>query len=729
MVLPETSDRKALTPAHFPVPYLAVIWRNWGMVDIGRISAVLQASSEQISEVAALMGLLAISEIPTSWRARGYLTIIRNNWHLLSFDQLLMLLDMSEEQLAFILKEDDFFWHKMGCLKPTVESVVYRPLTDAESQSACDIAACIDADPRSRYSKENAFQFLKRYEGAAPKADLLHPGYSNSMRIIYSYFALYGDPLLDSENDPYPEKLLAEYSSMGINGIWIQGLLYKLVRFPFEASISSGYEKRIKALRSLCERAKKYGIGVYLYLNEPRAMECAFFEKYPHLQGACEGNFYAMCTSTPEVQAYLRDGMHDLLSQVPIAGYFTISMSENLTNCYSRTTESGCTCLRCSQRKPWEVVAEVNNLMAEGAHKANSKVQAIAWLWGWSDKWAEKAVALLDQNQVVMCTSEEGIPTLVGGVPGSVIDYTMSISGPGEKALHCWSAAGEVGLQCAGKVQINNTWELSAVPFIPIFDNIAEHVSQLKATHVDNILMSWTLGGCPSVNLKLAALLLKEDKSKNDILEAFIEETYGSQCAPVVMKAQQLFSRAFSEFPFHVGALYVAPQNYGPMAPFYTEPTGYNATMIGFPYDDLDSWRAIYPQDIFENQFDKLVKYWEEGLLELEKCCKAALNIQFKEFVTIANACACHFRSTLHHIKFVRLRQSVASGQSSPGELQMLLNAERLTVLETIALRMTDSRIGYEASNHYYYSVQDLKEKLLNIEYCRSILCPAQQER
>ena len=36
--------------------------------------------------------------------------------------------------------------------------------------------------------------------------------------------------------------------------------------------------------------------------------------------------------------------------------------------------------------------------------------------------------------------------------------------------------------------------------------------------------------------------------------------------------------------------------------------------MMGFPYDDLDRWRAIYPEDVFEEQFRKLSVGWAKGL-------------------------------------------------------------------------------------------------------------------
>src|SRR5690606_27453838 len=104
------------------------------------------------------------------------------------------------------------------------------------------------------------------------------------------------------------------------------------------------------------ERAQRFGIGVYLYLNEPRAMPAAFFDEHPHLRGAFEDPFYALCTSTPEVQAFLRDAAASVFAAVPgLAGAFTITMTENLTNCFSRG--GGDQCPRCRERGPAAVVS------------------------------------------------------------------------------------------------------------------------------------------------------------------------------------------------------------------------------------------------------------------------------------------------------------------------------------------------------------------------------------
>jgi len=46
----------------------------------------------------------------------------------------------------------------------------------------------------------------------------------------------------------------------------------------------------------------------------------------------------------------------------------------------------------------------------------------------------------------------------------------------------------------------------------------------------------------------------------------------------------------------------------------FEAPTGYRATMVGIPYDDLDSWRAIYPPKVFIGQLEKVAAGFQEAL-------------------------------------------------------------------------------------------------------------------
>lgn len=66
------------------------------------------------------------------WLTKGYITILRSNWHLLPYEQLLDLLGWDAARLNQALKEDDYLDIKLGNFKPACEKIVYKPLTDDE---------------------------------------------------------------------------------------------------------------------------------------------------------------------------------------------------------------------------------------------------------------------------------------------------------------------------------------------------------------------------------------------------------------------------------------------------------------------------------------------------------------------------------------------------------------------------------------------------------------------
>jgi len=373
---------------------------------------------------------------------------------------------------------------------------------------------------------------------------------------------------------------------------------------------------------------------------------------------------------------------------------------------------------------PWEVVAEVNNLMAKGAHDANPNAKVIAWTWGWSDEWAEKVVPLLTEGQILQCTSEEAMKFCIGGVEGQVLDYTMSLCGPGEKAKKMWKVAREYDMQTSAKVQINNTWELASVPYIPVLDKLTKHIEQLKEQGVQHLHVSWTLGGCPSPNLRLAEWLMDERGTLKD----FLIDWLGENIAEGVFVAQQKLSDAFSHYPFHINTAYYGPQHYSPMAPFFLEKTGYRASMVGYPYDDIEWWSGIYPEDVYEDEYRQLVEGWREGLSDL--LVYEGLNKELDEMILMARVVLCQYESAYHHIQFVNRRDTMLGDAAVSSEEKVALQGEMLrivreemdTVQTLIDLRLQDSRIGFESSNHYFYTLQDLKEKMINLAYCEERL-------
>lgn len=275
--LPEGAAPEPLLPQHFPDRLHAFVWRNWNLVPVARMAAVVNADPEQLVSIGKAMGLPDPPHISQEQLDRTYITIIRANWHLLPYDQMTQLLDWTESKLAFTLREDDFLFIKLGRLKPACKPLLYAPPDEAAVKRELEIAAIVKehfGDDAGTWV-DPPLSFIEKLS-APMNVDL--PKAATSVfnpRFCYSYFALYGDPLL--EHDPFPEGYLQRLAATGVNGVWLHAVLYKLSPFPWDTSISEKWEQRLERLNELVARAAKYGIGIYLYMNEPRAMPNAFF--------------------------------------------------------------------------------------------------------------------------------------------------------------------------------------------------------------------------------------------------------------------------------------------------------------------------------------------------------------------------------------------------------------------------------------------------------------------
>src|SRR5215208_3883454 len=91
--LPTGPTPAALEFPHFPSRVHSFVWRNWNLVETDRLAKVLGTSVENVRTLAADMGLPAERAVPPEFRSRLYLSVIRRNWHLLPYDQLLTVLD------------------------------------------------------------------------------------------------------------------------------------------------------------------------------------------------------------------------------------------------------------------------------------------------------------------------------------------------------------------------------------------------------------------------------------------------------------------------------------------------------------------------------------------------------------------------------------------------------------------------------------------------------------
>ena len=695
------SEQKFVMPiCNFPTRWQAVLYCNIDMLPIPKIAKVLGTDEDTLLREAERLGIADVKYDP-NWEKQGYLTIIRSNWFLLPTSQLTELLECSEEELFFILRDEDFLIVKLGYKKPVCEPVYYSPLTEkelSETEEAKRLISSVDLSdsvPRFEF-------FSGESVGSVPVA------HSEGTRFIHGYLTPCGDAfLVDSENY-LTDALLEEYRRQGVNGIWMHGLLATLSPYPFIPERAEGYKERRKNLNTLIERCAKFGIKIYLYFNEPRCLPHDIAPRFSELLGHNHPRGMALCMMIPKVREYLYEAFLDLLRECPIGGIMTITMSENPTHCRSKELDTNCP--RCKNVPFEEIAALVNNVIKRAIDDSGRDTELIANLWSWSTArgWTEeqilRGIDLMDKGISVLMNSEFDMPIIKGGIENQVVDYSISNPGPSPASRKALIHAAKEGHKTYAKIQANNSWECSAVPYLPTFDLVKEHIDNLSEIGIENFMLSWTLGGYPSPTLNYIA------NYKNMTLDEWYESYYG-EYADTVRRGVKAISEGFTEYPFSVDHMYFSPQNLGPYNMWSPVPEEKPSTMVCFAYDDFETWTQKYPYEVFTSQTEKMLSGWRRGIAILKEAAGARGDID--ALIRYAETAYIHLHADLIHTKYAYMKRDVKKYKN---ELIALAKESEEDARTLALLAKDDATIGYEASNHYFYTPHLLREKLLNTE-------------
>ena len=688
----------------FPAKWQRVIFHNYGFVPTQRIAQVLSCSEEVVRAESARLGLSQVA-YNRKWAEKGYITLIRNNWFLLPCHQICTLLDITAERLDFILQNDDFLWVKLGEFKPKCEEIYYTPLTQEQTAATEKLAQKI-----SSYIRLYSVQPFDFFAGGTEKAS--GAVYGKGKRIVHGYLSPCGDALMEDGKEYMPDALLEEYARLGINGVWLHGVLSTLSPYPFDETLSTHYQTRRKNMKELIARCQRYGIKVYLYFNEPRALPEDKFGKYSHLIGRREKGLAALCFEQEETREYLYSAVKDLLCDVSgLGGIITITMSENLTHCNYRPRTN---CPTCKNIPPEQSAAAVNNVIQKAIHDSGANTELIANLWGWSPfmEWTEeqtlRGVELLDKNISVMCVSEYDLEIEKGGVKSKIIDYSIANPGPSAITKATLKKAEKMGHKLYAKIQTNNSWECSSVPYLPVFDLYYEHLKNLSAIGVSDYMLTWTLGGYPSPMLSMAAAYAQD--MENFQLGKWYKAEYGEK-SELVQEAVGLFCQGFKEYPFSIDSLYFSPKTLGCANLWDLAREEKHSTMVCYAFDDYENWTKPYPVGIYLAQYEKLLTAWKQGLDLLEKETEGKV-AQLKIF---AKAAYCHFQSDYLQTKFSVLKRDANANKA---EIKGLIEKEKENTEKLLDLVYGNACVGFEASNHYYYTDRNLIEKILTLCDC-----------
>lgn len=541
---------------------------------------------------------------------------------------------------------------------------------------------------------------------------------------------------LEDKYDYYPDEYLNKLMHCGTNGIWVTGLYRRLIVSKVLPELGPR-KHRLTKLRQLVARAGRYGIKVYFFCMEPRAVpdDHPVFAAHPEFKGAkmCDITS-SICVSYPLVKSYVREATKSLFQEVPgLAGLINIFNGERGTTCWlnKETVQS---CPRCRKRRQEEVLADDLNLFYEGMNAVKPSAKMIAWSYGYFDREATAMKASLIKrihpDIVWLENMEHGGIKKICGKAVHTCEYSLSYEGNSRTFENLAGMAGARGSEMYAKIQIGTTYELSSLPYLPLPPVVYRKFAKMHKLRVSGTMESWIIGGYPSLMLKAAgeaafAPLPKE----GPFLERLAGIYWGKTQARQAVKAWEQFSRTFMHYPCANEVFYYGPITRSPAYQLHLEREERLALPYNFgldrerrvqPYEDrLARWLGPFTPEDLVKSFRMMGQDWNKGVRMMEDMIQSvSASADLKKQYAVAAAAGLQFLSTANVIEFYHLRDRLR--ECAPAVQKGLLRSMLRLVEDDISVARKakkylgmDSFIGFESEIYdYSYSERLIDDKI-----------------
>ncbi len=534
---------------------------------------------------------------------------------------------------------------------------------------------------------------------------------------------------LDYYADPYLDRLAHEQ----INGLWIT-LYLKDMPSRFFPAHGQGVAKRLAKLQATVDKCARYGIKCFVFLAEPKAFSASKMA-LPLAEGASvpsilghhqDDTQYCFCTSSPEGQAYLRESIEYLFSQVKgLGGIINIMCLESSNPCATRVLYEHigppCNCPRCSQKSVEELFVGIARLMADAMRKYEPAAEFVGWFYFasfWKGEPEEKQFLRLAEHWPddlhLMFNFEVGGLSNQLGVDRPVLDYSLSFIGPAD----LWSAVAQRCALPAAKLQVSCSHENASVPIIPVPDNLYRKYSAIHQTTCRLAMQCWYFGNYPGIMNRAAGRLsfAPLPPTEEDFLHELALPEWGEDAA-VLVAAWQAFGESYRAFPENLNfkwfgllhqsiafPLYLFPVDQ-PLPPSYIfRDIRVGGDRIG---ECLDYIHTL-PEAI--TLLQQMHKHWYHGL-------KILLPLQDKHHsdparladLTLAESIGLQIQSSLNLLRFYFLREDmIYHRRSHLPEMREIVLDEMAATVRMQTLCEEDSRLGYhsEAEGYLFFPEQ-----------------------
>ena len=560
----------------------------------------------------------------------------------------------------------------------------------------------------------------------------------------------------------YSDDYLRRIADDGMDGIWMHCILRDTVSTALFGKVAA---KPLDTVRRLIDRAARYGIKLYLFVNEPRGLlaQDPFWKSHPDLRGQPvtfgtwtenKGTYSALCTTTTPVREFLEQGFSTLFREAPgLGGLFMITASEAHSHCYSHYPrgledhediniaawgKAPFECPRCASRKPADVVAEVIRLIRKGVRSASQTAEIIAWTWSWfiiEPAPQVQLIGMLPKDVTVLADWERGGSKTVCGKRYPLDEYSFSYLGPSPRFSKRLAVARSNGLRMMAKLQIGTTHELAAVPYLPLPVLLAQKLARLRRLGVDGYLGCWIFGGDASPMTRLAGLMSRaQELSPAQAVRRLAEKEVGPKPAPDLVRAWQRFAKAWKHYPFSISFLYYGPMNYAVAHPLSERPASAPPAACHLPLardrrrhlllpDTLDHWVSPFTPAQAVRALEDLAAEWAVGVAILNNALETdPANARLSLERNLARYVELAARSTVSIIRFFTARRRLRTATTERvrtaerAKIARVYETEIAAAAEARRLVRSDPRLGYhpEAFCHQF-TIQDLDFKIASL--------------
>lgn len=387
---------------------------------------------------------------------------------------------------------------------------------------------------------------------------------------------------LEDDIDYYPEAYLNRLMHDGVNGLWIGANFRDLLTSSIFPENGKGGEKRLKKLKSIVDRCKKYGIGIYLFSVEPASTHRnEALQNRPDLHGgtAWGGKLRLFCTSTPEFYDYIKECLSKLFNYIPdLAGFINITTGEALSGCGSTIIFD---CPRCKEKfgTHAKTLAATEKMFADVMKEVAPGAKFISWTYaqrGWKEHIPDAFYQSLEERDasvIHMQNFEDEGEAIQLGKKRKLFDYWLSFVGPGKIMKESLEVNNRRGVETFAKLQVCSSFDFGCIPYVPAPGILYDKYSYMLSNKISGAMMCWYTGNYPGLMNKAACELsfTPFHKAKDDFL-LDLAKTFWGKNSEAMVKAWKLFEEGYKNYPLNKAFLWFSPFVDAPVSPLHLEP-------------------------------------------------------------------------------------------------------------------------------------------------------------